>query len=165
MPFTDLSSVELELVTSYVDRNGVRVPNRPYTDSPSELTQSVGHQRLSTVPPGCPQLPPIDLGRNITDPPVEETTHSPSASGSSSRSTSAVSGRASTQNAWSSRRSSVPSGTAYTSVASGSQSLRRFSETVWDPGRSLKAIKPETLESVIQYLLVHSAGRLRPVSR
>ena len=54
-------------------------------------------------------------------------------------------------------------------VASGSQSLRRFSlivpETVWDHGRSLKAIKPETLENVIQYLLVHSAGRLRPVSR
>jgi len=173
----------VELVTSYVDRTAsersprlVRVPNRRYhTVSPSELTQSVGHQRFSTVSPHCPQLPPLDLGGNITYPAVEETTFTeqpPSDYPSSSRSTSAVSGSdfwVSTQDSWSSRRSSVIAAPIFNDVASGSQSLRRFSlivpETVWDHGRSLKAIKPKTLESVIQYLLVHSAGRLHPVSR
>jgi len=149
----------------------VHVPNRRYqTDSLSELTQSgqVGHQRSSTVSLDCPRLPPLNLGGNITDPTVEDTTlreHSPSASDypSSLRSTSAVSGsgfRVSSENFWSSRRSSVvvaPSGTSQHSLI--------VPETVWDAGRSLKAIKSETLESVIQYLLVNFAGRLHPVSR
>ena len=183
--FSDLSPVEL--VTSYVDRTAsersprrVGLPNRQYpTDSPSGLTQSDGHQRSSTVSPDCPQIPPL----NFTALAVEETSlteQSPSASDypSSSRSTSAVSGLGSSGTASTSPPASFleiesqqpnrPS-IIVNDVASGSQSLRRSSlivpETVWDPGRSLKNIKPETLESVIQYLLIHSAGRLRPVLR
>ena len=195
----------MELVPSYLGSNAssqfrqVQIPNWRYqTDSPSELTQSgrVGHQRSSTVSLGCPRLPPLNLGGMITYPTVEETTlreHSSSASDypSSSRSTSAVYGsgfRVSSENSWSSRRSSAiaaPSVTGYTSLLVScleieSQQPKRPSilvndvasgfslivpETVWDPGRSLKAIKSETLESVIQYLLVCFAGRLCPVSR
>jgi len=157
----------------------VHVPNRRYqTDSPSELTQSsrVGHQRSSTVSLDCPRLPPLNLGGNITYPTVEEITlreHSPSASDypSSSRSTSAVSQssfRVSSESFWSSRRSSTfPAPSGYTSLPVSSREIESqhsliVPETVWDPGRPLKAIKSETLKRVIQYLLLRFAGRLHP---
>jgi len=177
MQFPDLPSVEL--VTSYVDRNApersprrVRDPNRLYhTDSPSGLTQSgrVGpsHRQFSTISPDCPQLPPLNLSGNIT-----LTEHSPSASDypSSSRSTSALSGssfRVSTQNSWSSRRSAAPTSvSSYTSLRleiESQQSINANDVASGSQSRSLKGINPETLESMIQYL-VYSTGRLRPLS-
>ena len=183
LKFPDLSSVEpfVDINASERSPRRVRDPNQLYhTDSPSELTQSgrVDHQRFSTVSPSCPQLPYPNLGGKFIDPEVEDTTlteHS-SSDYSSSRSTSAVSESVSTQTPWDSRRSSViaaPSDTTtslpVTRRESESQQPNGPSITVNDvasgsQSRSLKAIKSEILESMIQYLLEYSAGGLRPVS-